>query len=122
MRKLVAIAAFTVCVFVQHVGAQVPSSRSRLAHALVNGKHTWLRIVDGYALWQGDIVLGRADDVLARSEAQSSKTNQKQGLITTAVSLWPTTTIPYTIDAAVKNPQNFLDAIQHWNDHTVIRF
>jgi astacin len=82
----------------------------------------WLKVVDGYAIYQGDIILGRAEDVLSKAQAPQSKTNQKQGLVTTAVDLWPQGVIPYTIDESVGNPQNFLDAIQHWNEKTIIKF
>src|SRR5437016_3783776 len=70
------------------------------------------RVVDGWAV-SGDIILGRADEV-ARKHTEST-------FITVTTRYWPKGIIPYTVDPTIPNPQRVTDAVNFFNQNTVIR-
>lgn len=82
-------------------------------------------VVDGDALFEGDIVLGPADQVEQESQALAA---ELQGatpagvLITGAQFRWPDCTVPYTIDPALPDQARVTDAIAHWEANTRFRF
>jgi len=91
--------------------------------ALVSGvtfKNRWLHYaeVDGNAIFEGDIVLGRLDEVQA--DEAGNPVLQSIG-ITGQQFRWPNGRIPYEIDPALPNQQRVTDAIAHWHAKTGIR-
>jgi hypothetical protein len=81
--------------------------------------------VDGVALFEGDIVLGTAEEV----EVQTHQLRDVlSGEVSSAVVIsgsqfrWPGCRIPYTIDSGLPNQQRVTDAIAHWESHTRFRF
>ncbi len=70
------------------------------------------RVVDGWAV-SGDIILGRVDDV-GRKHTEST-------VINVAARYWPKGIIPYTVDPAIPNQQRITDAVNYFNQNTVIR-
>lgn len=91
--------------------------------ARINGAtfgNKWLNYaeVDGLAVFEGDIVLGRADELQA---------DQAGNPVLFAVGApgahfrWPNGCIPYEIDPALPDPQRVADAIAHWHASTPIR-
>ncbi len=86
------------------------------------------RVVDGLAITQGDIVIGRAADIEARYRALLAETSGeakskiRESLATAdPIRLWPNGVIPYEIDPVFKDTSNIDAAVQHWNTRTSIR-
>ncbi len=75
--------------------------------------------VDGLAIFEGDIVLGRVEDLRGRS---SSDQFQESVAITGQQFRWPNATIPFEIAAGFPDQQRVTDAIAHWEQNTPIRF
>ena len=83
--------------------------------------------VDGLAIVEGDICLGRVEDVQqtmdAARDAVSSDSERAMGVgIPGSQFRWPNCQIPYEIDPALPNKQRVTDAIAHWESHTAFRF
>lgn len=76
--------------------------------------------VDGQAIFEGDIVLGAAQE-LKQTEAQGGLAMRSIG-ITGAQFRWPNATIPFEIDSGLPDQQRVTDAIAHWQAHTHIKF
>ena len=80
--------------------------------------------VDGEALFEGDIVLGKAE-VTGRARAPRSGGLGPRPLASLGISgaqfRWPNGTIPFEIDAGLPNQQRVTDAIAHWHANTQIR-
>jgi astacin len=79
----------------------------------IDGRAVRYQVIDGEAVWQGDIVLGPADSLEKGARASV--------LITGARYRWPENTIPYVIDDGVPNPERVEGAIRHWNENTPVR-
>jgi hypothetical protein len=77
--------------------------------------------VEGLAIFEGDIVLGTADQVRADSDNMAGTLQFAVG-ITGPQFRWPNATVPYEIDSALPNKQRVTDAIAHWHANTRIRF
>jgi hypothetical protein len=72
-------------------------------------------IVDGMAIFEGDIIVGTADQMEGDSPLE--------GVIRTGQQFrWPNATVPYDIDPALPNQQRITDAIQHIEDKTAVSF
>ncbi len=83
--------------------------------------------VDGLALFEGDIALGRVDDLRRQTDAvrDALATGAPIALgvgITGAQFRWPNCQVPYEIDPALPNQQRVTDAIAHWEANTAFRF
>jgi hypothetical protein len=82
-------------------------------------------VVDDLAIFEGDIVLGTADEVAERTEIhrQTIAGNlQAAVMVTGANRRWPNCQIPYEIDAGLPDQARVTDAIAHWETHTRFRF
>lgn len=82
-------------------------------------------VVDGEAMFEGDIVLGTADQVERDSELLKAEMRgelQSGVIITGAQFRWPNCTVPYDIDAALPNQARVTDAIAHWQSNTGFHF
>ncbi|MBN1641368.1 MAG: hypothetical protein JXA09_09035, partial [Anaerolineae bacterium] len=113
--------------------------------AEATGQQKWKEIeygvVDGLALFEGDIILGR-DQEIAPAEnvhAGALEADEPPGewspgafapgmplemvvVAGAAEHLWPEPRIPYTIDPALPHPELVVQAIQHWERYTVLHF
>jgi hypothetical protein len=69
--------------------------------------------IEGDLRYEGDIVVGKVG---------SGGTTTKGVVITGAYYRWPGGDVPYVIDPSLPNPQRVRDAIQHWEQKTVLRF
>ena len=86
-------------------------------------------VVDGLAVFEGCIVLGRAYemDEVARN-VQSPKSGDDDGEIAHGVGItgnqyrWPGGLMPYEIDPALPNQGRVTDAISHWTQNTSMLF
>ncbi len=69
------------------------------------------QVVDGMAVWEGDILLGRPEEL-----APSGKQYERNaGSISGSTYRWPNGVVPYVIDAAMANQARIADAVNHWN-------
>jgi astacin len=73
-------------------------------------------IIDGYAVFEGDIVLGKA------KELEKNPGTPKAAAIVGQRFRWPSGFIPFTIDPNLPNQSRVIDAINHWHTNTPIRF
>lgn len=81
-----------------------------------DAKEVTYSVVDGKAIFEGDIVLGSVEQI------EASRTHQTAIVIKDNRFRWTNKLIPYEIDPALPNPQRVLDAIQHWQLKTPIQF
>jgi hypothetical protein len=89
------------------------------------GKAVQYADVNGWAMFEGDICLGRTENVqLATAARQSDEAgNVAAGVIIPGKEFrWPDGVVPYEIDSAMPNQNRVTDAIAHWESNTVIRF
>ncbi|MEO8128781.1 MAG: M12 family metallopeptidase [Bryobacteraceae bacterium] len=98
----------------------------RWEHGFYRGKIVSFRVVDGQAIYQGDIILGKAEVLiraLADAQAGAKSDGRKEALfVSDQTTYWPKATIPYAIDPSIKNTTFIQAAIQHWQDKTPVRF
>jgi hypothetical protein len=76
--------------------------------------------VDGMAIFEGDIILGRVEDL--RRTADGTGDVQQAVVITGQQFRWPNGRVAYEIDPALPNPQRVTDAVAHWEANTNLRF
>lgn len=86
-------------------------------------------VVDGMAVFEGCIVLGKADEIEQHTqETQTVSVEEADGVIAHGVGItgdqyrWPNGLVPYVIDAGLPNKSRVTDAISHWEQNTNIRF
>ena len=95
-------------------------------------------VVNGQAIFEGDIVLGTVEEMEAAKAATipemdfsadgEASANAEGGMalqgciITGNKYRWPGGVIPYVIDKGLPNQSRVTDAIKHWHDNTPIRF
>jgi len=89
------------------------------------GKAVQYVVMDGLAIFEGDIVLGTEDDVVhATDQLRAEMSGQVASgvVITGSQYRWLNCTVPYTIDPALPNQARVTDAIAHWKDKTNYNF
>lgn len=84
-------------------------------------------VVDGLAIFEGDIVLGTVEEVEAHTAAVQSAKDTPEGVefgvgITGQQFRWPNGRVPYTIDTALPNQNRVTAAVAHWQQNTNISF
>ncbi len=84
------------------------------------GKQVTYAEVDGLAIFEGDIVLGRAEDLVGTAERSADIAFGVA--ITGSHFRWPNADVPYEIDPAMPDQHRVNDAIAHWESNTPIRF
>lgn len=77
--------------------------------------------VDGLAMFEGDIVLGRVADLRAAEAAGTGPHLEAIG-ITGQGFRWPGGRVPFDIAPGMPDQQRVTDAIAHWEAHTPLRF
>ncbi len=83
------------------------------------GKELTYAEVDELAIFEGDIVLGRAADM----QAPRGVRDVAFGVVVMPASMrWPNATVPYEIDPAMPNQNRVTDAIAHWETNTPVSF
>jgi hypothetical protein len=78
-------------------------------------------VVDGLAIFEGDIVLGTVQQIEQQTEAARMGLPEAVA-ITGSQYRWKNCRIPYTIDPALTNQARVTDAIAHWEAKTNYRF
>jgi astacin len=77
-------------------------------------------VVDGQAVFEGDIILGRADEIEGLPDSTESTT---RGLVITGDRFrWQNGVVPFTIEANLPDQSRVTSAIQHWQQKTGVRF
>ena len=82
--------------------------------------------IDGLAIFEGDIVLGTAEEVSTLSDrlrAESATPGVASAVLITGPQFrWPDCRVPFTIDPALPNQARVTGAIAHWEANTRFRF
>ena len=87
----------------------------------IQGRMVPYVVQDGFAITQGDIILGRSIEIEAYRAASMHKDTaalaklKPLSIASTSAKLWPDATSYYVIDSDVAVMQNILDAIAYWN-------
>ena len=84
-------------------------------------------VIDGLAMFEGDIVLGTVEEMQRQSnsvkDAAVANDMVVQGVVLTGDQFrWPNCEIPFEIDANLPDQQRVTDAIAHWQANTNYRF
>ena len=91
----------------------------------LNGRLIRYQIRGGFAIVDGDIIIGTAEAAEAARRASTAKASEPLAsalLFDTAnPRKWPNATMAYAIDPDIPNPQRILDGIAHWNSRTPFR-
>ena len=127
-----ALAALLLTLSLIPITAQVQDV-SRVRTTMHFGKELAYQTVDGLAVFEGDIILGTAEEVTKwRTEEWRLATRRLSGRMGTAAPsgsrqdgspcLWPGGIIPYVIDDDVPGRDRILRAIREWDTKTVLRF
>ncbi|MBE7545197.1 MAG: M12 family metallopeptidase [Bryobacteraceae bacterium] len=81
------------------------------------------RIMDGWALVEGDILLAPLSEIEpASAEAYPSGKLLRGVVIDNENRRWPGAVVHYVIDPGMRNPQRVVEAIRHWEERTPFRF
>ena len=88
-----------------------------------NGKRVIYEVVNGMAVVEGDIILGRPADLTPRQTNLPIPGRHKLSAVNSPSRLWTDRTVYYAIDEDLPNPERVVDAIQHWREKIpLIRF
>jgi hypothetical protein len=79
-------------------------------------------VVDGMAIFEGDIVLGTVEEVERRTEEARSGMGLEGVRITGDRFRWPNCRIPFTIASNLPDQNRVHEAIAHWEQNTNFRF
>ena len=100
--------------------AEAPDFR----RGVYRGHSVTYQVIDGLAIWQGDIILGAPEELTPPEGSQRIKgadATKEARALNDADELWPGGIIPYAIDGDLPEPQRVTDAIAHWNGNTQIQ-
>jgi uncharacterized protein (TIGR03437 family) len=91
----------------------------------LNGRLIRYQVRGGFAVVEGDIIIGTAAEVEAARLASTGKSAEPLAVVllfnTANPRMWPNATMAYVIDADIPSPQRILDGIAHWNTRTQFR-
>jgi len=111
-------------------------SGTEIIHGFISGnkfayKPVKCSVINGLAIYEGDICLGTAGEIKNRTSAKdipsaSGKLDNdvaKRGIAITGMRFrWPKRIIPYTIASDLPNQERVTNAIDHWQEKTNFRF
>lgn len=102
-------------------------SSAEIGTAIISGltfgpKAVQYAVVDGRAMFEGDIDLGSVEEVEAATAAMRGEGLEQGVILPGSQFRWPNGQVPYEIDSAMPDQQRVHDAIAHWEQNTVIRF
>lgn len=84
------------------------------------GKQIHVQVVNGEAVYQGDMVLGPIAE-LEREDPIGKSGERTSSVIAGERFRWPGGVVPYVILGEVTNQSRVTEAIEHWNQNTNIR-
>ncbi len=119
--RLSSLAAVLLACCAFHLQAQVQPD---LRTGTYRGREITYQVVDGYAIYQGDIILGRADELDAASPKEPSLPglHPLSAFNSTPTRFWPNGVVPYEIDPAIPNQQRIANAVDYYAQNTPVRF
>jgi hypothetical protein len=88
-------------------------------------KEVQYSVVDGLAVFEGDIILGTVEEMERRAEVVRSGMDSigPLGIVRTGQQYrWPAALMPYEIDPLLTDQHRVMDAIAHWENNTPVRF
>ena len=98
-----------------------------VATTMFRGQELTYTVMEGQAVYGGDIILGTVEQAAAAAPAVVVTSAQPTALLSAQQAadgeqenLWPNGIIPYVIDPDVSNAEDVLRAIEVWNSRTVI--
>ncbi len=104
------------------------SSKTKIGYISGNtfqNKKVEYEVIDGLAVFEGDIILGAADEMERIAQEIEEQPYFAEGVVISGEQFrWPWGIIPFAIDRQLpaKTTKHVTDAIQHWEDNTPIRF
>ena len=126
VRQLGSVLALAAAIAATDIGSAQqfdPSSRD-IRTGVYRGHVVTYEVVDGLAIWDGDIILGTPEELSPAQAAPPGNpldSRNKISAVSSKEGLWPGGIIPYVIDPDLENP-HVPDAIRHWEENTPIRF
>ncbi|MEL6936732.1 MAG: M12 family metallopeptidase, partial [Cyanobacteria bacterium J06607_17] len=111
-----------------------PTATSKALTGYISGntfqrKEVQYVVIDGLAIFEGDIILGTAEELaqpinaLHTADAEQDTSSIGKGIgLTGRRFRWPNGLVPYEVDPALPNPERIAQAIDHWRANTPIRF
>ena len=96
-----------------------------ITRATFTNKKVTYSVVNGLAMFEGCICLGRVEDLEHQKvliEAGLAPEIERGIARTGQQYRWPNASMPYEIDAALPNKNRVTDAIAHWTANTNMRF
>jgi Astacin (Peptidase family M12A) len=114
-------------------------SGTEIVHGFISGnkfeyKPIKCSIIDGLAIYEGDILLGSGDEIKSRTSPRDIPAElgfanvDDDDLASRGVAItgrrfrWPNKIVPYSIDPNLANKERVTSAIKHWEDNTSFRF
>lgn len=92
-----------------------PGSASETRAGYFRGSDLTYQVIDGLAVFEGDIVLGGAEEI----EPARGKSGSREAIVVTGSRYrWPGGAIPYVIEGGLPNAYRVTDAVSHWNSAT----
>ncbi|MBI4908000.1 MAG: hypothetical protein HY820_30525 [Acidobacteria bacterium] len=82
--------------------------------SLFRGMKVTHAVVDGEAILEGDMLLGRAEELEPYVEGKS-RLDRESVFINGSYYRWPGGIVPYAIDPTLPNQTRITDAVAHWN-------
>lgn len=80
-------------------------------------------VVDGEAVFEGDIILGPAEEIPQSPRETTVPDEVARGVVISGNGFrWPNRVVFFTIDPTLPNQQRVTAAIQHWEARTNVRF
>ncbi len=126
MRQLCAVLALAATVAATDIASAQqfnPVARD-IRTGVYRGHVVTYEVVDGLAIWDGDIILGSPEDLtphLAPAPGNTLGRRNKISATSSKEKLWPGGIVPYVLDPELTNP-HVPDSIRHWEQNTPIRF
>ena len=126
LRQLCAVLALAAAVAATDIGSaqQFDPVARDIRTGVYRGQLVTYEVIDGLAIWDGDIILGTPKELSPNNGATPGNRldrNSKISVTSRKEKLWPGGIVPYVIDPELTNP-HVPDAIHHWEQNTPIRF
>jgi hypothetical protein len=80
--------------------------------ALYRGRRVPFEVINGLAVSENCILLGRPDELMAADKGDAER--EATGIVGASYR-WPNGVIPYVVDPGLPNQQRVTDAVAHWN-------